>query len=229
MYRRRFLQSLVPVTASILAAGCNVPPKAIIPSTRFQGRTRVACVGDSITAGAGLSNASVESYPAVLAQILGGSYDVRNFGVSGATLLKDGDLPYASTSAHEDARYFLPKVVVIALGTNDSKPQNWRHRNAFERDLFTLTRAFLTLPSLPTVYVCTPPTVFQDRWGITSAITSREIAPKIRRIAARQAWPVIDLETATRHSPEHFPDGIHPNPLGAASLAATVAAAFRGR
>ena len=228
MYRRRFLQSLVPLTAAVIAAGCNVPPKATIPSTRFQGRTRVSCVGDSITAGAGLANPSIEAYPAVLAQILGGSYDVRNFGVSGATLLKDGDIPYASTPAYEDARYFLPKVVVIALGTNDSKPRNWRHRNAFERDLFNLTRAFLTLPSLPTVYVCTPPTVFQDRWGITAAITSREIAPKIRRISARQAWPVIDLEIATRHSPEHFPDGIHPNALGSASLAATIAAAFRG-
>lgn len=229
MYRRRFLKSLIPATASLLAAGCNVPPKAIIPSTQFRGRTRVSCVGDSITAGAGLPSPSTQSYPAVLAQILGPSYDVRNFGVSGATLLKDGDLPYASTPTCEDARYFLPQVVVIALGTNDSKPQNWRHRNAFERDLFTLTRAFLTLPSLPTVYVCTPPTIFQDRWGITAAITSREIAPKIRRISARQAWPVIDLEIATRNSPEHFPDGIHPNPLGAASIAASVAAAFRGR
>jgi lysophospholipase L1-like esterase len=223
--RRTALSALV----SLVAAGCSTPRKAGVPSRSFQGRTRVACVGDSITAGSGLAQPEVSAYPAVLGQLLGNAYEVRNFGVSGATLLKDGDHPYAATAQFEAARQFLPQVVVIALGTNDSKPQNWKFRNTFERDLYAMVRAFLTLPNQPTVYICTPPTVFQDHWGITAGITSHQIAPAIRRASAREGWPLIDLELATRVSASSFPDGIHPDAVGAANLAMTVETAFRGR
>ena len=54
---------------------------------------KVACVGDSITYGHGL-NQSTESYPVVLAARLGAGHTVQNFGVSGTTLLKNGDHPY---------------------------------------------------------------------------------------------------------------------------------------
>jgi lysophospholipase L1-like esterase len=189
----------------------------------------VACVGDSITAGAGLDQPELSAYPAVLGQLLGNAYEVRNFGVSGATLLKGGDHPYAATAQFQEALQFLPQVVVIALGTNDSKPQNWKFKNTFERDLYGMVRAFLALPSQPIVYICTPPTVFEDHWGITAEITSGHIAPAIRKISAREGWPLIDFEVATRVSASAFPDGIHPDAVGAANLAMTVETAFRGR
>ncbi len=214
---------------SFVVAGCNTPPKRAIPAREYRGRTRVACVGDSITAGSGLSHPESSAYPAVLGQLLGNAYEVRNFGVSGATLLKGGDHPYTATGQFQEALAFLPRVVVIALGTNDSKPQNWRFQNTFERDLYGLVRAFLTLPSEPIVYLCTPPTVFQDRWGITAEITSGPIAATIRRASIREGWPLIDFELATRNSMDAFPDGIHPDAVGAAHLAVTVEAALRGR
>ena len=55
---------------------------------------RVACVGDSITYGSGIPDREHNSYPAQLQKLLGDGYEVRNFGVSGATLLKNGDKPY---------------------------------------------------------------------------------------------------------------------------------------
>lgn len=55
---------------------------------------KIACAGDSITEGAGLSNPSTQSYPARLQKLLGTNYNVRNFGGSGRTLLKKGDFPY---------------------------------------------------------------------------------------------------------------------------------------
>ncbi|MBL9129257.1 MAG: hypothetical protein JNL97_16525 [Verrucomicrobiales bacterium] len=232
MHSRRSSMYRTTVAAVLLwlfNIGCTVPYKTGIPATRFQGRTRVACVGDSITAGAGLARPEVSSYPAVLAQLLGNAYEVRNFGVSGSTLLKDGDIPYHETRAYIEALDFNPSVVVIALGTNDSKPRNWRFRDTFKRDLYAMVRTFEGLPSRPTVYVCTPPTVFQDRWGITSKITSGEIARTIRLASAREGWPLVDFEVATRDSIEAFPDGIHPDAVGAAQLAMTVEAAFRGR
>ena len=50
---------------------------------------RVACLGDSITAGARV-DAKSESYPARLQKVLGEHFEVRNFGIGGATLIKTG-------------------------------------------------------------------------------------------------------------------------------------------
>ena len=50
---------------------------------------RVACVGDSITQGARV-DADTQSYPVRLAEILGDHYEIRNFGVGGATMLRSG-------------------------------------------------------------------------------------------------------------------------------------------
>lgn len=55
---------------------------------------RVACVGNSITFGSSIANRDKDSYPAVLGQMLGEGYEVRNFGFSGRVLLMDGDYPY---------------------------------------------------------------------------------------------------------------------------------------
>ena len=50
---------------------------------------RVACVGDSITYGSGIKDRWHDAYPAVLGRWLGTGWDVRNFGVSGATTLEE--------------------------------------------------------------------------------------------------------------------------------------------
>ena len=86
-----------------------------------QDRTiRVACIGNSITIGSGGSTA----WPQQLGQRLGAHYTVRNFGVSGTTMLRHGDFPYWNESAFLQAQDFDPHIVIISLGTNDSKPQN---------------------------------------------------------------------------------------------------------
>src|SRR3712207_5545352 len=90
-------------------------------ATGYKNVFRVACVGDSITYGAGVSGREKNSYPAVLGQWLGTKWDVRNFGVSGATLLKKGNRPYWKQQKFADALQFKPDVVIIKLGTNDSK------------------------------------------------------------------------------------------------------------
>ncbi len=224
--RRRAVLSLL----AFAAGGCVVPAKTRIPTRSYRGVTRVACIGDSITAGAGLPDPAESSYPAVLARILGPAYEVRNFGVSGATMLRDGDLPYFDTPQFTQALDYAPQIVVIALGTNDSKPQNWRlYGSAFERDTYTMVRRFLSLRSRPVVYLCTPPPVFQDRWGINEATVGGEIAPLLRQLAIREGWPEVDLHHALRDSGEHFPDGVHPDAAGAALIASAVEAAFRGR
>src|SRR5947208_169754 len=91
---------------------------------------KVACVGDSITAGAGVKDAK-NKYPAQLGELLGTGYDVKNFGNSGSTMLDDGDKPYKKQKSFTDAVAFAADIVVIKLGTNDSKPQNWAKKDGF--------------------------------------------------------------------------------------------------
>ena len=81
---------------------------------------RVACVGDSITQGAGAGAGM--SYPSQLQTLLGEQYKVGNFGVSGRTLMQKGDHPYRKEGKYQQALEMLPQMVVIMLGTNDSKP-----------------------------------------------------------------------------------------------------------
>jgi len=55
---------------------------------------KVACVGNSITEGYGLANQSKTAFPVILDSILGTGFSVLNFGRSGATAQKQGDVPY---------------------------------------------------------------------------------------------------------------------------------------
>ena len=98
--------------------------------------TRIACVGDSITFGATMKDRAQNCSPAVLGRLLGKEYTVRNYGVNGATLLKKGDRPYWKLKAFKDATAFGPNIVIIKLGTNDTKPQNWNQAGTeYEADL----------------------------------------------------------------------------------------------
>src|SRR5207244_9354331 len=98
-------------------AGCvGAPRKPALRASDYQGTIRVACVGDSITFGAGVENRENNCYPVVLGKLLGSRFDVRNFGVSGATLLKNGDLSYWKLPQFEQLTGFAPQVIILALG-----------------------------------------------------------------------------------------------------------------
>ena len=117
---------------------------------------KVACVGNSITEGFALAHPETESYPAVLQRLLGDGYQVGNFGLTAHTLMMKGNLPYMSKQPFKDAQAFLPDIVTIKLGTNDSKPINWIHKEDFKKDLNTMIDAFEALPSHPRIYLCLP-------------------------------------------------------------------------
>lgn len=186
------------------------------------GPLRIACVGDSITFGAGVANREENSYPRVLADLLGEGFDVRNFGVSGATLLKSGDLPYWKQKAFEDASQSRPDVVIIKLGTNDSKPHNWQHADEFARDLTAMVHHFQRLASQPLVLLCKPVPVAMDRWGIREAVVQGEVIPIVGRIARQQRLRTINGYRALADHLDLLPDGVHPNAAGARRLAEAI-------
>lgn len=200
---------------------------ALAPLRAAEGKPlRVACVGDSITFGAGVEQRDQNHYPKVLGGLLGEKYDVKNFGRSGATLLKQGDLPYWKTKEFEGATAFQPDIVVIKLGTNDSKPQNWKHKDQFADDARALVAHFQALPGKPKVFVSLPVPVYQDKWGINEPVVKGEVIPTLQQVAKDMKLPTIDLYAALSGKEAMFPDKIHPNAAGAKVLAETVAKAL---
>ena len=188
---------------------------------------RVACIGNSITYGARIKNRDRDSYPSVLSRMLGDGYWVKNFGVSARTLLNKGDRPYMNEKAYQDALAFNPNVVVIKLGTNDSKSFNWKHKADFTKDMQTMIDAFKALPAQPKIYLCYPSKAYQANESINDDIISKEIIPMIKKVAKKNKLDVIDLHTAMDGIPQLFPDKIHPNEEGAKIMAKTVYESIR--
>jgi lysophospholipase L1-like esterase len=223
--RHRSVPALLLVAA--LASCAQGPDRnAPLDEAVYHPPIKVACVGDSITLGAGLGD---NTYPEQLQRMLGANYVVRNFGVSGATLLTNGDKPYVQQDLYHQSLSFQPDVVVIMLGTNDSKPQNWQYREEFESDYALLVHRYHSLPSHPRVWLAYPcPVTGDNNYKIREAPVDNELAI-IRAVARSHNAGVIDIHSALMPHDDTFPDHVHPNPQGAGYVAGTVYQSLTGK
>lgn len=183
---------------------------------------RVACIGNSITYGDRIDNRRHDSYPAVLGRLLGTGYNVKNFGICGCTLMNKGDHPYMETWAWKAALTFNPDIVIIKLGTNDSKSFNWQHKADFKKDLQAMLDTLEAMPSHPQIYLCYPSKAYLTGDRINDSIIADGIIPLIRQVARKNNLPVIDIYSTMDGKPELFPDNVHPNEKGAAIIARTI-------
>lgn len=183
---------------------------------------KIACIGNSITYGVGTRNPAKDSYPAVLGQMLGDGYEVRNFGVSARTMLMKGDNPYMKEERYRQALDYHPDIVTIKLGTNDTKPQNWRYKSDFKKDMETMIRTLRALPSKPEIYLCYPIPAYAVQWGINDSIIVHGVMPVINRLAAKYGLKVIDLHTPLTGMKECFADNVHPNEKAAVRIAQAI-------
>lgn len=186
-------------------------------------KIKIACVGDSITAGSGVKDPK-KRYPTQLGDLLGEKYEVKNFGVGGATMLDDGNKPYKQQPAYQAALDFKPDIVVIKLGTNDTKPINWDTKKAgFTPSAKSLVESFQKANPKAKIYLCLPvPVVGAGNFGIREEILKPELIPLIKQLAAELKLEVIDLYAALDGKPELIPDRVHPNDDGATIIAKTV-------
>ena len=198
---------------------------------------RVACVGDSITAGVGVRDRKANVWPARLARWLGTGYDVRNFGVSGATMLTLADFPYIKQWAYPNALAFQADIVIIDLGTNDSKHpdadnpnavNNWQYSTNYVADYEAMLAAFRKANPAVKFFVCFPTPDFPGRWGINDRTIREQMIPMVRTVAKDSDAKIIDLYAALSGKAEVFPDTVHPNDDGAKLIAAEVYRALRG-
>ena len=208
-----------------------------------QDAVRVACIGNSITDGHGIDLATVNGYPAQLQKLLGDGYWVKNFGVSARTMLNKGDYPYMNEMAWRDALAFKPDVVIIKLGTNDSKPENWQYGSEFRQDLeqmITTLRPDLaqtakkgkkskkakqgSTEGTPKIYLCTPIPAFKPTWNINDSVIANAIIPIQQEVAKKYGLQIIDLHTLyAGDGNKMLSDGIHPDARGARRMAEIIA------
>ncbi|HCS53055.1 sulfatase-like hydrolase/transferase [Rubinisphaera sp.] len=202
---------------------------------------RVACLGDSITAGARV-DAKTESYPARLQVLLGENFEVRNFGIGGATLIRTGR---PSIWSNLDAvKKFQPHITVISLGTNDTVGggrKNWEQIARFEDDYSELITELANLPTKPQIIVCTPtamvlttPDLSEKRLSDLTERKTRlqELCERIRKVAKNHEGKnvfLLELNEVLQDRPELLSngDGVHPNSKGYLAIAQTVAERIR--
>jgi lysophospholipase L1-like esterase len=185
---------------------------------------RVACVGNSITDGHGIELAPQFGYPALLQKALGSDYWVKNFGVGGRTMLNKGDYPYMNEQAWRDAQAFNPDIVIIKLGTNDSKPQNWQYASEFKQDLQQMIKSL----GKAKIFLCTPIPAFKSSWAINDSVIVNGVIPIQKEVARKNGLQLIDLHTLMANDEELVqPDGIHPNEKGVAKMAEIISEAIK--
>lgn len=199
--------SLVYLLLSLAVQAQNAPVK-------------VACVGNSITEGADIQDGY--KYPQQLQKLLGNQYQVRNYGIGGRTLLKKGDYPYWNESKYQEVLGWNPDIILIKLGTNDSKPQNWKYKEEFVSDYRAFIQSFKKLPGEKRIYICLPIPVFKEVWDIRASVVKDEIIPLIKEIAEKEKVKLIDLYTPMIGNGHLAPDGVHPDARGAATIAQAI-------
>jgi lysophospholipase L1-like esterase len=207
------------ILGALLLCGCAQAP---MPDA-----VRIACVGDSITWGSIIRDRAHNSYPGQLAAKLGSGYVVANFGASGSFVLRSSPKPFRDDPFFEQSLSFQPNIVVLSVGTNDAKPEIWRHgKYSFYSSLAQLIETYQSLPEHPRVILALPPPLFaQKQRGENLDLALR---PKMKKLAMDMGIELIDLAKPFRGRKELFWDGIHPNVQACGIMAQTVATSISG-
>jgi lysophospholipase L1-like esterase len=187
-------------------------------------KVRFGFIGNSITIGTGLNSPETECYPSQIAVLLNQKYgdtcEVKNFAVSGRTMLKHGDFPIWNEISFVNALNYAPNILFLMLGTNDSKPQNWdSYKDEFFADYKSMLDTFLWRNPHVKFILCLPPPAFDVVWGIRDSVISNGVIPVVDSIAKLYNAVVVDFNTPLKDSVYLFPDKIHPNAKGAKVLA----------
>ncbi|SDE23255.1 GDSL-type esterase/lipase family protein [Pedobacter soli] len=205
---------------------------AFLGQTKGYGqKIKVACIGNSVTAGYLLAQPEKQAYPAQLQQLLGDGYQVGNFGHSGATLLKKGHNPYFKTIEFREALNFGADIAIIHLGLNDTDPRNWpNYKDQFQADYQWLIDTLKQQNPKLKVYVCKLTPIFSGHPRFKSGTRDWywQVQEKILSVAKVNKLVPVDLNTPLHNRPELFADNLHPDSTGAAIIAKTIYRAITG-
>jgi lysophospholipase L1-like esterase len=222
----RLALSILIVTIAMMPTQAGDEPKKSSDAKNADAK-RVACVGDSITAG---------GYPGHLQKMLdttGDKYVVKNFGVGGATMMTRSDRPYTKQKAYENALKFEPQIIVLMLGTNDTRkagPNTYEHIADFVPDGKKIVESFQAVSSKPKIFLCLPVPIYgEGNFGLNNENLVAGVIPGLKKIAAETKVTLLDMNTPLSGHADWFGDRVHPNADGAKTIAGTAFRAITGR
>ena len=138
-------------------------------------------------------------------------------------MLKHGDYPIWNDVEFRNAWKFAPDILLICLGTNDSKPQNWDlFGHEFFDDYRSMIDTFRVRNSHVQYLVCHPCPAYQVVWGIRDSVIIHGVIPAIDSILDYSGATKVDFYTPLIDSVALFPDYIHPNYRGSGAMARIV-------
>lgn len=209
-------------------------------------KTKIVCMGDSITEGFGVREQ--ESYPYRLGLLLGEEYEVVNKGVCCSTAMNlelDGQvmgLPYVRQERYREALAEKGDIYVILLGTNDAQDGrddvedyinplgNMISRKAeFVSCYQNIIDSVREAAPNAAIYIGIPAPVQNCIWRRHQERYLQELMPffaeilaanpDIKKIDVHAAFEKLDKEKVSALYQE---DGLHPNPAGLQLIADTV-------
>ncbi len=199
---------------------------------------KVACIGDS--------NTVRHHYPRELQRLLGNSYKVKQFAVSGSTLLSGTINPkgqlrgYMELAKYKEALAYNPDIAIIMLGTNDSMYWDDKARDAkfpgtlkeeFTTNMKKMTEELKEANPTVKVFIVKPLPVFPSKSRPAIRKTSIErkqvlesvLYDHIEAIAKDLKLPLIDVYSPMKNDIHLTQDGVHYLKAGYHKMASIIA------
>ena len=202
---KRIIKRVISLVLSVvMVLGCFMTNSAVSYAAEGD-KVKIACVGDSLTEGytSSGSNKGSTAYPAVLQNLLGSDYQVGNFGRTSFTLMKGTNKSYWDAAEFTNSKAFDANIVIIMLGTNDSKDAYW-NETKFKEDAVALYNTYANLESVERIIFATSPHCYvMSGTDITAAGVDRMVAVQ-RELIAENNWESVDMYALTADREDYF-------------------------
>ena len=159
---------------------------------------KIACVGDSLTAGHMWPN---ESYPTFLSKDVTANYEVGNFGVNGISITGYGgsfsstapNQRYIKQDVYKNCVKFNPDIFAIMLGTNDATEWS-KAEPTFVSEYHILLDSFIEqFPNARFIMMVSPPVVDGNEFSIPNGPIRDNVNPVQRDLAKEYGFETLDL------------------------------------
>ena len=206
-------------TAPSTARTGTAPSKSqtSVPSTK----TKVACIGDSLTRGYLLEDA--QSYPAQLQQLLGAQYEVRNFGHTSSYVIDDGPVEYRNTEDYSVAIQYDADILIFMFGANDVGAYNFTPLY-FQNQYRELIDSFRQTKKHPKIYLIIAP----DSRDLHFGLIQQTIQPVMTLGQQLPATVINPYYLFLGHPEDYLSDGLHLTGTAYGKLAKLVYQAMQG-
>lgn len=228
LFALTFTMSVCAQTNTSAPSTSRTGASGTAPSTSQSGsagtasaKTKVACIGDSLTRGYLLEDA--QSYPAQLQQLLGAQYEVRNFGHTSSYVIDDGPVEYRNTEDYSAAIQYDADILIFMFGSNDVGAYNFTPLY-FRNQYSELIDSFRQTKKNPKIYLIIAP----DSHDLHFGLIQQTIQPVMTLGQQLPATVINPYYLFLGHPEDYLSDGLHLTATAYGKLAQLVFRAMQG-